>query len=83
MPLYEFKCLGCGNCFEALVRSSDTKKPSCPSCGSEELERLLSMFAPSSEGTRSLALKDGRRRGAAVKREKDHAHLEYLKHHDH
>ena len=31
------------------------------------------MFAPSSEGTRSLALKDGRRRGAAVKREKDHA----------
>jgi putative FmdB family regulatory protein len=83
MPLYEYKCLGCGHCFEALVRPSDTEKPSCPSCKRQDLERLLSMFSASSEGTKSLALKDGRQRSAAVRREQDHAHMEYLKHHDH
>jgi hypothetical protein len=43
----------------------------------------LSLFAASSDGTRSLALKDGRQRGKKLKQEKDQAHIEYLKHHDH
>lgn len=46
MPLYSYRCTGCNTAFEALVRSSDT--PTCPSCGSEHLERLLSM--PAAEG---------------------------------
>ena len=83
MPLYEYKCRGCGQNFEALVRPSDTEAPACPSCKSQDLERLLSLFAASSDGTRSLALKDGRQRGKKLKQEKDQAHLEYLKHHDH
>jgi len=43
MPLYEYKCRGCGNDFEALVTSSET--PSCPSCHSEELDKKFSVFA--------------------------------------
>ena len=43
MPIYEYACQGCGSQFEAIVRSSDT--PQCPECSSEELEKLLSVFA--------------------------------------
>jgi putative FmdB family regulatory protein len=39
MPLYDFKCRACGHEFEALVRPSHD--PACPSCGSADLERLL------------------------------------------
>jgi putative FmdB family regulatory protein len=81
MPLYEYQCRGCGNRFEALVRRETP--PPCPECHGEDLERLLSMFAVSSESTKSQALKDGRQRSAGIKREKDHAQLEYEKHHDH
>jgi putative FmdB family regulatory protein len=81
MPLYEYQCRGCGNRFEALVRSETP--PPCPECHGEDLERLLSMFAVSSETTKSQALKDGRRRSASIKRDKDYAQMEYEKHHDH
>jgi putative FmdB family regulatory protein len=79
MPIYEYKCRGCGLCFEAIVRGS--LAPPCPSCQSQDLERLLSMFAVSSEGTKAQALKDGRRRVASIRRDKDHAEAEREKHH--
>ena len=81
MPIYEYRCRDCGHPFEALVRSSD--EPACPACSSHDIERLLSMFAVSSDSTRSQALKDGRRKGAGVKREKDRAQFEYEKNHAH
>ena len=43
MPLFDFRCISCGNEFEALVRSSEI--PECPSCKSVDLEQLQSMFA--------------------------------------
>lgn len=43
MPLYEFQCKGCGHEFEDLVLGS--ARPTCPSCSSQQLERLLSVFA--------------------------------------
>ena len=46
MALYEYRCRDCGNTFEALVLSPDDK-PSCPACGSENLEKLFSTFAVS------------------------------------
>lgn len=81
MPIYEYQCRACGNRFEALVRHEPS--PPCPECHGEDLERLLSMFAVSSETTKGQALKDGRQRSASIKRDKDHAQLEYEKHHDH
>lgn len=44
MPLYEFQCRHCTHRFEELVRSSDGP-PSCPTCRSQDLEKLLSAFA--------------------------------------
>lgn len=61
MPLYTYRCTGCDAAFETLVRSTDT--PACPSCGSEALERLVSM--PALEGkTREMM---GRARAQAAR----------------
>jgi putative FmdB family regulatory protein len=49
MPLFEFKCETCQHQFEELVRGSE--KPACPSCGSQQLDRLFSApAAPSTSG---------------------------------
>jgi putative FmdB family regulatory protein len=45
MPLYDFRCRGCGAEFEALVRPPAV--PTCPTCASADLERLLSGFSVS------------------------------------
>ena len=44
MPIYEYRCRGCDERFEELVRNADVVVP-CPSCGGREAERLLSVFA--------------------------------------
>ena len=46
MPIYEYECRGCGSRFEKIIQGSVT--PSCPSCNSLELDRLLSTFAVAS-----------------------------------
>ena len=51
MPLYEYKCLGCGEQFEMLILTA-AQPVACPSCAGESVERLLSMFAVSSSSTR-------------------------------
>ena len=54
MPLYEYKCTGCGNQFELLVLKG-SQAPVCPECASDAVERILSMFAVSSESTRQAS----------------------------
>jgi len=51
MPLFEYRCLGCGREFEVLVASGET--PRCPSCGSAELKKLLSAFATAPSSSRA------------------------------
>lgn len=81
MPIYEYRCTACGHQFEALVRVNDT--PACESCHSTDLERLLSMFAVSSEGTRSASLKVARQKNKKVLRDKAIADQEEIDHHRH
>jgi putative FmdB family regulatory protein len=81
MPLYEYDCQGCGQRFEILVR--DSTPPTCPSCGGTILERVLSLFAVNSEGTRRSALEAGRKHQAKSQRDKKIADHEALHHHHH
>ena len=45
MPIYEYRCDGCGNQFEKLVRAS-SPAVACPTCGGEKVEQQYSTFAP-------------------------------------
>jgi putative FmdB family regulatory protein len=46
MPLYEYRCRGCGERFEMLQRlGEDGHGLLCPRCGEREPERVLSTFA--------------------------------------
>jgi putative FmdB family regulatory protein len=80
MPIYDYSCRGCGHTFEALVRSASI--PKCPECGSEDLERLLSLPAVRSEATKQQALRAAKRRDANQASERVHAQREYEAHHD-
>ena len=43
MPLYEFRCLKCNDCFEILVMKKEEEVAlRCPHCKSDEFERVLS-----------------------------------------
>jgi len=55
MPLYEYACRKCSHKFEAIVFGS--KKPPCPTCGSRDLEKLISVFAVST-GTGKAAARE-------------------------
>ncbi|UCE26613.1 MAG: zinc ribbon domain-containing protein [Candidatus Coatesbacteria bacterium] len=51
MPVYEYTCEECSNCYEALVREADAEgRVTCPKCGSTRKRRLLSVFAAASGG---------------------------------
>lgn len=52
MPLYEYNCHDCTAEFELLVRSDE--KPRCPECDSPKLEKLLSVPAAHTAGSRDL-----------------------------
>ncbi|MEE9201664.1 MAG: zinc ribbon domain-containing protein [Dehalococcoidia bacterium] len=44
MPIYEYRCGGCGRKVSLLVRGASTTL-ACPRCGSADLSRLFSTFA--------------------------------------
>jgi putative FmdB family regulatory protein len=44
MPIYEFRCLKCNECFEFLsINQDDQVELRCPKCESEDFERVLSV----------------------------------------
>jgi putative FmdB family regulatory protein len=46
MPVYEYACLDCERVVSVLVRRvGDETTPACPTCGGQNLERLVSSFA--------------------------------------
>ena len=51
MPLYEFRCLKCDECFEFLVMKLEEQvELRCPKCKSEEFERVMSVACHSMGG---------------------------------
>ena len=80
MPIYEYSCQACGHRFEALVRRTTT--PACPSCHSQDLERLMSLPTVQSEGTKQKSLRAAKKRDAAQGKERMHDQLQYERSHD-
>ncbi|PYR25490.1 MAG: FmdB family transcriptional regulator [Acidobacteria bacterium] len=80
MPLYDFRCRSCGDEFERLVRKGETVE--CPSCRGQDVERLLSTFALSTEERRAAAAKQSRKLQIAKNRDKVVAEEEYRQKHD-
>lgn len=82
MPLFDYRCLSCDSRFELLIRGSAV--PTCPSCSSTSLERLLSMFSVSSDGTqqknRQSLGQQQRSKAERIQRERSHYATD---HHDH
>lgn len=81
MPLYEYRCETCRHEFEALVRNPIT--PQCPRCGGATLERLLSLFAVSSETTRHTSLNAAKQQNAKIEKDRSAAEHEAMHHHRH
>jgi putative FmdB family regulatory protein len=51
MPIYEFICQECKNIFELLaIKESDLVEIKCPTCDSDNLERVLSKVTVTSRG---------------------------------
>ena len=68
MPLFDFRCRGCGLTFETLVRPQDASSPQCPSCQSVDLEKLISVPAVTSPEKIQAAADKKRHKEAAVAR---------------
>jgi putative FmdB family regulatory protein len=82
VPIFEYRCRGCGSRFELLVLSS-SPTPTCPSCRSEDLEKLISASAVSSAGTQKRALDGAKARRDKVSFEREwEAHKTAHEHHD-
>jgi putative FmdB family regulatory protein len=79
VPLYDFKCLACGEQFEALVLKSH---PACPACQSSNLEQLISMFSVDSASIRQNNINSARKANSRVARDKAIADREAIEHHD-
>lgn len=60
MPIFEYRCLGCEDAFEALVRARDEERAvRCPRCDGAKLERVPSVFAPRGAAAKPQSLPVG------------------------
>lgn len=48
MPMYEYVCSECGQSFDKMMRFSELdQQPACPTCGSQNTRKQISLFASS------------------------------------
>lgn len=80
MPIYEYRCRECENQFELFLRGEMT--PACPSCESEELERLLSASGVKSSSTRDLAMRAAKKRDSNQATDRMQERIRYEESHD-
>lgn len=81
MPIFDYKCRGCGHEFELIVLK--TTVVACPTCEGRDLEQLVSGFAVSTESIRQSNLQAARRKLKASTNYRDQkvAEAEEIKEH--
>ena len=80
MPIYEYRCESCQHRFETLVLGED--KPECPSCQSQDLERLLSLPRVHSSTTKAMSMRAAKKRDKAQATERVITQHEYEQSHN-
>ena len=80
MPIFEYECRECRKQFEHLERVG-SPPAECPACGAEQVQRLVSLCAASSESSRAASLTAAHHRAATRRQEKQRS--EHAQHHDH
>ncbi len=81
MPIYEYSCAGCGKDVEILLlRATDPEQ--CPSCGSEDLRRKISLPRVKSSSTRDRAMRAAKTRDRGQARDRMHERIRYEESHD-
>ncbi|MBI4402410.1 MAG: zinc ribbon domain-containing protein [Nitrospirae bacterium] len=59
MPLYEYRCEGCGEQFEVMQPvSARAEETSCPHCNAQKATRLMSSFASKIVGDHKPGFKE-------------------------
>ena len=81
MPIYEYRCRGCQHAFEAVILPNGST-PVCPECQESDLERLISQFAVSSDGTQASNLQSARKQASKIRRDKEVADHEAIHHNE-
>ena len=81
MPIYEYRCKVCGHEFETLTLGKT--KPDCPSCHSEDLEKLLSLPTVQSSSTRAVSMRAAKKRDKAQATERMIEQQKYQQAHNH
>ncbi len=80
MPILEYECLECKEQFEYLQRAIGPLA-ACPSCGTDQVHRLVSLCAVSSDSSRAANLSAAHQRSATRRQDKQRS--EHAQHHDH
>ena len=73
MPIYEYRCVNCGFEKEALQKVSDPLLTTCPRCGQEALQKLVSAAGFQLKGTGWYATDFKGSRAAPAKQGQDGA----------
>ena len=83
MPIYEYRCNGCGDEFEFLQLPSSAATAACPSCAGVDLERLPTGFAVSSSELRQARVKKARelRKNSSNFKDQKIAESEHIREH--
>jgi len=81
MPIFEYLCLTCSKQFELWLRKPG-EQPACSTCGSDALERLISLPRIHSKGRRQRSMRSAKRRDSSQAKEMAHAQREYELAHD-
>ncbi len=51
MPIFEYRCLACGNKFEQLLLANESPHLACPVCNSLKIEKVVSISSFRLKGT--------------------------------
>jgi putative FmdB family regulatory protein len=80
VPIFDFKCVRCGHCFEELVRGDQI--PACPQCAASNAERQFPLsVAVSTPKSRARTSAIARRAVKATHKDMQVADAESLRHH--